>query len=233
MSNPTNTRLSLSRGETSTGTVETLHEQRTDRTDWVLADRKWAAKLIPADGNVTAGNSNWRRTFLIVLTLAAGVGLVALVRPEHRFQIVSTHYNFSAAFPDAPTVSTEINDEGLNKQLWTLKRDHGTWAEYFVVSATCYKEALDASKEFDGADSNPVWPPSGLRVLQSGRTQMRALKTSRELPAFIHSTKETATGVVMLHKLILDKHCIIDAGARTERDERAASLFMESVSILK
>jgi len=226
--------LSLARGETSTGTVETLHEQRTDRTDWVLADRKWAAKLISADGNVTAGNSNWGKTFLIVLTLAAGIGLVALVRPEHRFQIVSTHYNFSAAFPDVPTVSTEINDEGLNKQLWTLKRDHGTWAEYFVVSATCYKEALDPTKELDSADSQPgAGSQNGIEVLQSERTQVRALETGRELPAFFRSTKDTATGSVIFHKLILDRYCLIDAGARADKNVGAASLFMQSVSIFK
>ena len=185
-----------------------------------LADKKWAAKLIPADGNVTAGNSNWGKAFLIVLTLAAGVGLVALVRPEHRFQIVSTHYNFSAAFPDVPTVSTEINDEGLNKHLWTVKRDHGTRAEYFAVSATCYNEVLDPAKELDDA-------------LQSERTQVKALATGRELPAFFRSTKDTATGSVILHKLILDSHCVIDAGARAGRNEEAASRFMQSVSILK
>jgi hypothetical protein len=96
----------------------------------------------------------------------------------------------------------------------------------------CYKEVLDAAKEFEGADSTPALAV-GQRVLQSGRTQVRALQSSRELPAFIRSTKETATGVVMLHKMILDKHCIVDAGARAERNERAASLFVQSVSILK
>jgi hypothetical protein len=194
--------------------------------------RAWAAKVIPADGSVPAGNSNWRKTFAIVLTLLAAVGLVALVKPEHRFQIVSTHYNFSAAFPDVPTVSTEINDEGLKQQLWTLKREHGTWAEYFVVSATCYNEVLDAAKEFDGADSTPALAVAQ-RVLQSGWTQVRALETSRELPAFIRSTKETATGVIMLHKIILDRQCVVEAGARAEGNERATSLFMQSISILK
>jgi hypothetical protein len=94
------------------------------------------------------------------------------------------------------------------------------------------KEVLDAAKEFDDADSTPGFAV-GQRVLQSGRTQVRALESSRELPAFIRYSKETATGVVMLHKLILDKQCIVDAAARAERNERAASLFVQSVSILK
>jgi hypothetical protein len=173
------------------------------------------------------------KIFAVVLTLLAVVGLILIIKHEHRFQIASTYYNFSAAFPDVPTVSTDINyDEGLKQQLWTLKRDHGTWAEYFVVSATCYKEMSDAAKEFDGAEANPVVTLSGLRVLQSGRTQVRALKTRRELPAFVRSTKETATGIIMLHKVILDKRCIVDAGARAERNDSAASLFVQSVNIL-
>jgi hypothetical protein len=172
------------------------------------------------------------KTFAIVLTLLAAIGLIALVKPEHHFQVVSAYYNFSAAFPDVPTVSTEINDDGLKQQLWTLKRDHGAWAEYFVVSATCYKEVLDAAKGFDDADSTPGLAV-GQRALQSGRTQVRALESNRELPAFVRSSKETATGIVMLHKVILDKHCIVDAGARAQRNERAASLFVQSVSILK
>src|SRR5439155_23270949 len=135
--------------------------------------------------------------FAIVLTLLAVASIVWLAKREHCFQIVSTYYNFSAGFPDVPTVSTDINDEGLNKHLWTVKRDHGTWAEYFAVSATCYNEVLDPAKELDDA-------------LQSERTQVKALATGRELPAFFRSTKDTATGSVILHKLILDRHCMID-----------------------
>jgi hypothetical protein len=173
------------------------------------------------------------KIFAVVLTLLAIVGLISMVKHEHRFQIASTYYNFSAAFPDVPTVSTDINyDDGLKQQLWTLKRDHGTGAEYFVVSATCYKEMSDAATEFDEAEANPVVTLSGQQVLQSGRTQVRALKTRRELPAFVRSTKETATGIIMLHKVILDKSCIVDAGARAERNDRAASLFVQSVNIL-
>jgi len=171
---------------------------------------------------------------ILLTVLAAIISIGGLVEPEHRFRIVSKYYNFSAGFPDVPTVSTDINDEGLNKHLWTVKRNHGTWAEYFVVSATCYKEALDPTKELDSADSQPgAGSQNGIEVLQSERTQVRALETGRELPAFFRSTKDTATGSVIFHKLILDRYCLIDAGARADKNVGAASLFMQSVSILK
>jgi hypothetical protein len=162
------------------------------------------------------------------------VWLVGLA--EHPAQVVSTQYNFSASFPDSPTVTTATNDEGLPKTTWTLKHDHVNWVEFFQVSATCYHEVLDPEKEFTGADQDPVLVLNGLKVVGSKQFQMTALETGRSLPAYSRETQGIGndnTGQLFLHKSILDGHCMIDAGARADNNYGPATLFMESVKILK
>lgn len=167
----------------------------------------------------------------VVLILGLLVWFVGL--PEHSYQLVSPEYNFSAAFPDTPAVTHSINDEGLPKTEWTLKHDHGTWTEYFDISATCYHETLDPAKEFDGADAEPALALNGIKILTSGRTTVQALETGRELPAFARMSEEAATKIVWAHKVILDGHCMIDYSARMDKNEGPASLYMGNVKILK
>jgi hypothetical protein len=171
----------------------------------------------------------------VVLAISLVVGLFVwfVGLPEHSYQLVSREYNFSAAFSDTPAVSHSQNDEGLPKTQWTLKHDHGTWTEYFDISATCYNETLDPAKEFDGADADPTLILNGIHVLKSGRTTIQAVETGRELPAYSRMTEETATKTLMAHNVILDGHCMIDYGARMNRNEGPASLYMGSVKILK
>ena len=165
---------------------------------------------------------------LVVGSIVWFVGL-----PEHSYQLVSREYNFSAAFPDTPAVSHNQNDEGLPKTEWTLKHDHGTWTEYFDVSASCYNETLDPAKEFGGADADPTLILNGIRVLRFGRTTIQTVETGRELPAYSLMTEDTATKILMAHNVILDGHCMIDYGARVDLNEGPASPYMGSVKILK
>ncbi len=113
---------------------------------------------------------------IVVVGLVIGLLVWFVGLPEHSYQLVSPEYNFSAVFPDTPAVTHSVNDEGLPKTQWTLKHDHGTWTEYFDVSATCYNETLDPAKEFDGADTDPTLALNGIRVLKSGRTKFKRLK---------------------------------------------------------
>jgi len=166
-----------------------------------------------------------------LLVLVAAIWLFGL--PEHPTQIVSKTYNFSAYFPDTPVVETSVSDEGTPSSTWTVKHDHGTWVEYFQVSATCYKEVLDPAKEFDGADADPVLVLNGVKVLRSEHISAHDLETSREFPAYSRLSQDTGTGNIMSHVVIIDGRCMIDAGARMDKNEGPASLFMSSVKILK
>jgi hypothetical protein len=177
-----------------------------------------------------------KKVIIVVATgaiVALGIllgGLPGL--PKHPYQLVSHDYNFSAAFPDTPEVTHSVNDEGLPKVEWVLKHDHGTWAEYFRVSATCYNEVLDPDKEF-GGDADPALALNGVTVLKSARISVQALETGRDLPAYTRVSKDAPTGNIMAHTVILDNHCMIDSGSRVNKNEGAASLFMENVKILK
>jgi hypothetical protein len=170
---------------------------------------------------------------VIVLAAAVIIGLgIWLGLPEHPYQLVSHDYNFSAAFPDTPQVTHSVNDEGLPKVLWVLKHDHGNRVEYFQVSASCYKEVLDPDQEF-GGDTDPALALNGVTVLKSARISVKALETGRDLPAYTRMSKDGPTGNIMAHTVILDNHCMIDFGSRVDKNEGAASLFMENVKILK
>ncbi len=46
-------------------------------------------------------------------------------------------------------------------------------------------------------------------------------------------TEETATKIIMAHNVILDGRCMIDYGARMDKNEGPASLYMGSVKMLK
>jgi hypothetical protein len=167
------------------------------------------------------------------IAVVAGGVIWSVGLPEHPYQLVSEQYNFSASFPDTPTIKQSINDEGKPKTEWTVKHDHGNWVEYYQVSGTCYDEVLDPAKEFGGADDDPTLLLNGVKVLKSERYMVHALKTGKELPAFSRVSKDTATGNVMSHFVILDGHCMIDAGARIDRNEGPASLFMGNIKMLK
>lgn len=175
---------------------------------------------------------------LIIGALLAGALLLGLLiwfvgLPEHAYQLVSPEYNISALFPDKPSVLHSVNDEGLPKTVWTIKHDHGTWTEYFELSATCYNEVLDPAKEFEGADVDPALALNGIRVIESGRTTVQALETGRELQAFARISEDSRNKAVLAHKVILDGHCMIDYSARMDKNEGAAALFMGGVKILK
>jgi hypothetical protein len=175
-------------------------------------------------------------SLLVTVGVAVGLAVWFVGLPERSTQIVSSQYNFSVSFPDAPTVTTESNDEGLPKTMWVLKHDHMNWVEYFQVSGTCYHETLDPEKEFPGADQDPVLVLNGLEVVDSKQFQLTALETGRSLPAFSRVTKGIGNdnkGELCLHKSILDGQCMIDAGARADNNYGPASLFIESVKILK
>lgn len=167
--------------------------------------------------------------FIVCICLAIWVfGL-----PEHPTQVVSQEYNFSAAFPDKPTVKKEINDEGLLKTTWTVKHDHGTWAEYFEISATCYAEVLDPDKEFEGADDDPTLVLNGVRAIKSERATFHAVETGRALAAFARVSSDANTGMLVLHTAILDGRCWIDAASRADRDAGPATAFIASVKMLR
>ena len=170
---------------------------------------------------------------VVAIAVLVGLGVWLVGLPEHPYQLVSHDYNFSAAFPDTPEVTHSVNDEGLPRVEWVLKHDRGTRVEYFQVSATCYKEVLDPDKEFGGADADPTLALNGVIVLESARKTVQALETGRSLPAYTRMSKDSPTGNIMAHTVILDNHCMIDFGSRVDKNEGAASLFMGSVKILK
>src|SRR5260221_5735526 len=159
---------------------------------------------------------------IIILGLIAVVVGIVIWRvglPEHHYQLVSEQYNFSASFPDTPEITQSVNDEGKPKMEWLVKHDHGNWVEYYQVSGTCYDEVLDPAKEFGGADDDPTLLLNGVKVLKSEKFMVHALKTGKELPAFSRVSQDTATSNIMSHLVILDGHCMIDAGARIDRNE--------------
>ena len=167
--------------------------------------------------------------------IAAAITFTWLGSPEKQYQLVSQEYNFSAAFPDTPTVTQTTNDEGKAKTEWAVKHDHITWTEYYTLSATCYDETLDPAKEFDNADTDPTWVLNGIKVLQSNRLTISALKTGRELQAFSRVSQDTTTGNILLHRTILDGRCMIDATARVDKGktEGQAASFILSVKIVQ
>lgn len=172
----------------------------------------------------------------ILFIIVVAVGLILwLGLPEKPYQLVSQEYNFSAAFPDTPTVAQTTNDEGKPKTEWAVKHDHMTWTEYYIASATCYEEVLEPVKEFDNADADPALALNGIKVLQSNRLTISALKTGRELQAYSRVSQETATGVILIHRTILDRHCMIDATARVDKgkNEGPAASFILGVKILQ
>ena len=177
------------------------------------------------------------KKILIVITVISAVAIGALIwlvgLPEKPYQLISQEYNLSASFPDTPTVTQSVNDEGRPKTEWTVKHDHGTWVEYYDVSATCYEEVLDPAKEFGGADDDPTLALNGVKVLKSEKTTVHALKTGRELPAFSRISQDIPTGNILSHFVVLDGHCVVDAGARINRNEGPAALFMENIKMLK
>lgn len=170
---------------------------------------------------------------LIFLVIVVVVGLRWLIDRPKPYQLISKQYNLSVGFPEQPTIETSVNDEGLPKTDWKVRHDRVTYVEFYDVSATCYNEELRPEKEFVGADNDPVLALNGVKVLKSERMTVQALETGRELPAYSRVSQDTATGNIMGHRVILDGHCMIDSGVRIDHNAGPASLFLESIKMLR
>ena len=164
---------------------------------------------------------------IVLLTM---LGLLGCKSNSHT-QVVDRHYNFSVRLPEAPTVTTDINDEGLESKQWLVKHAHLSDADYYSVPATCYKEVLKADDELQ---PNPaLLALNGITLAESRRFTMRARETNREIPALATTTKSGGSEIIN-NIYAVDGHCMLSVTTRVNPGTAGENaLFLNSFQLLR
>ncbi len=153
-------------------------------------------------------------------------------KSDTKYQLVSEQYNFSVQLPESPTITKDINDEGLPSSEWVVKHTHLTDADYYDVRATCYKEVLKPDDELTG-DSDPTLILNGITIISSRRFMMKAKETDRDIPAYARTSKEKDGGM-MSSIFAVDGKCMISVGTRINPSTAGDSaMFLGSFEFLK